>query len=439
MKITQSIHSRLIYMFSDKSKFDGRLLIVVAILCYFGLLFGSGTITDYTSVWHKLGVPAAPERFTDLGNVISGFECTRRGYDVLFENPCDPINSATPVMYPRIWMTLTPLGIDQNMTFPIGIALTLMLYASVFILIGKINHYEALCYSLILCSPPVMLLVERGNVDIIIFLLLFLAWVLLCKSKRSAGRYIAYSLMSLAACLKLFPIFGLPIILRERGKVFIISAAIFVTPFIIYSFSHAEDLRQIKSIVHVTNYHSYGYKVMFMDMKRWLTSPYYLTARGGSLIALQVLFLVAVFIVAFRLIIAKLPKFKDFTARRFQSAIVGYPDDKAACYIDSFRLGCGLYIGTFLLGSVHDYKLVFLLFTIPQMLYWIKENGKMSLPTSFALLGILSTLFLSAFYNLIFDEVINWALLVYFAWSFMISLPTRIKFLTHATLSFTNQ
>ncbi|MGA7954696.1 MAG: hypothetical protein WCA07_14375, partial [Gloeobacterales cyanobacterium] len=110
-------------------------------------------------------------------------------------------------------------------------------------------------------------------------------------------------------------------------------------------------------------------------------------------------------------------------------------NEEVSSYIDSFRLGCGLYIGTFMLGSVHDYKLVFLLFTIPQILDWIKRKGELSLPSSFALLGIIATLYLSTFYYLIFDEVINWFLLGYFVWSFLFSLPVWTKSLVHNILS----
>mgnify|MGYP006975172653 FL=1 len=156
-KIAQSSHKRLTYLLNEKSKFDGRLLVIVVLLGYFGLLFISNIFTDYTIFWQKLGVPAFPRPFVDLGNVISGFECTRLGYDVLLENPCDPISSDTPVMYPRIWMALTPLGINQSHTIIFGIILTALFYLSILILVGKLNYYEALFYSLILCSPAIML------------------------------------------------------------------------------------------------------------------------------------------------------------------------------------------------------------------------------------------------------------------------------------------
>jgi hypothetical protein len=38
--------------------------------------------------------------------------------------------------------------------------------------------------------------------------------------------------------------------------------------------------------------------------------------------------------------------------------------------MDAFRTGSGVYIGTFLLGANNDYRLIFLLFVIPQLAFW---------------------------------------------------------------------
>ena len=52
--------------------------------------------------------------FGDLRSVTSGWECTRRGIDVLPANPCDPNKS--PANYPRIWMSPAFLGLGQGST-----------------------------------------------------------------------------------------------------------------------------------------------------------------------------------------------------------------------------------------------------------------------------------------------------------------------------------
>jgi len=42
-------------------------------------------------------------------------------------------------------------------------------------------------------------------------------------------------------------------------------------------------------------------------------------------------------------------------------------------HLDAFRMGASIYIGTYLLGSNFDYRLMFLLFTIPQLTEWLSN------------------------------------------------------------------
>jgi hypothetical protein len=44
--------------------------------------------------------------------------------------------------------------------------------------------------------------------------------------------------------------------------------------------------------------------------------------------------------------------------------------DSTSGALDGFRTGSAIYVGTFLLGNNWDYRLMFLLFTIPQLLVW---------------------------------------------------------------------
>jgi hypothetical protein len=43
-------------------------------------------------------------------------------------------------------------------------------------------------------------------------------------------------------------------------------------------------------------------------------------------------------------------------------------------HIDAFRMGASIYVGTYLLGSNFDYRLMFLLFTIPQLTQWLSNS-----------------------------------------------------------------
>lgn len=214
---------------------------------YFYLIFISSFFTEYYNFWKLIGVPAQHLLFGDLRIVLSGFECTKLGYDVLLENPCNPFEQPNhgAIFYPRIWMALAPLGLEQSQTIFLGLVFTLLFYIVAIIMIGRLNYYEATVYALIFCSPPLMLLVERDNPDIILFLLLAISLTIVSKSSRLVYRVIAYATILFTAILKLYPIFGLIVVFREKRKVCILLLASLITPFLIYSFSHLEELKTI--------------------------------------------------------------------------------------------------------------------------------------------------------------------------------------------------
>lgn len=376
--------------------------------------------------------------FADLREVLSAFECSRIGHDVLLENPCNPYRTNPAISklpYPRIWMALTPLGLNQSHTIFLGVVLVLLFYIVTFNLTGKLNFYESLIYSLILCSPPVMLLIERGNVDILIFLLLFISLIIILKSSRLISRLFAYEIILLAAFLKLFPIFGLTVILRERKRIALLLIAILTTLFASYYLLNLEELRAITGFFGVTVWHSFGYKVIFkaifQSIKMFLYSP-------SKTITIKLLCNVTLILVAclvgYQIIVKVFQKFKTWLNCDFQSeSDLNYLGNEN--YIDGFRLGCCLYIGAFSIGSVYDYKLVFWLFAIPQIIDWIKRKNQLSLLSTLALVGIIATLYLSPLSQyLSLDEIINWFLLGYFVYCFLLSLPKGLKFSVHNTL-----
>jgi hypothetical protein len=55
------------------------------------------------------------------------------------------------------------------------------------------------------------------------------------------------------------------------------------------------------------------------------------------------------------------------------SAAAGDPQSQRN--LAAFRIGATIYIGTFLMGNNWDYRLVFLVFTIPQLSEWAQSKG----------------------------------------------------------------
>jgi len=57
-------------------------------------------------------------------------------------------------------------------------------------------------------------------------------------------------------------------------------------------------------------------------------------------------------------------------------------------YIDTFRAGAGIYIGTFSLGNSWAYRLMFLIFVIPQLVSW-RNDAKRGFISLMALISII--------------------------------------------------
>lgn len=165
MDIVNSIHIQIRKMLKKQSKIDGRFLVIAAVLGYFGLLYVANFFVPYHNFWWRLGVPAATNPFIDLAAVLGAFDCDRLTGEVsLINNSC-----FKQISYPSSWSLLTWLGLEQRDTIFWGVFFALIFYGITLIIIGRLNYQEAVVYALILCSPPVMLLVERGNVDIVIY------------------------------------------------------------------------------------------------------------------------------------------------------------------------------------------------------------------------------------------------------------------------------
>jgi len=85
---------------------------------------------------------------------------------------------------------------------------------------------------------------------------------------------------------------------------------------------------------------------------------------------------------------------------------------------------------------LYDYKLTFLIFALPQILDWIKQENQLSLSSSMALVAMVTTFYASPFlYPWVIDEVINLLLFFNLLYISILSMPEWLKSLVHKRLS----
>ena len=438
MDILNSIHLQIKQMLKKQSKIDGRFLVVAALLGYFGLLYLANFFVPYHKFWRIIGVPAVKNPFIDLAAVLGAFDCDRLTGEVsLTNNPC-----FNQISYPSSWSSLTWLGLEQRNTIFLGVFFALIFYVITLIIIGRLNYQEAVVYALILCSPPVMLLVERGNVDIVIYSWLGVALMIIKNSRALIFRLCAYLLIFFAGVIKLFPIFGLVVIIKEKRNLFLFLAAIFTTAFITYFIASIGEMKTISQAFDVERvWFRFGHQALFLKVKTFLLNLS-LSTGGETDIKKTIRYIIYIImslltlLVLTRFLLSKFKNFQEWLSWDFVSTDSDKSLDNSQ-YIDYFRLATGIYLGNYLvIGLVMDYKLTFLIFALPQILDWIKQENQLSLPSSMALVAMVATFYASPFlYTWLVDEIINLFLFVNLLYMAILSMPEWLKSLVHRRLS----
>ncbi|RKZ61204.1 MAG: hypothetical protein DRR16_15725 [Candidatus Parabeggiatoa sp. nov. 3] len=414
---------------SKNSKMDGRIIVLLFLITYFSMIYISSFVMPYVQFWTYLGVPSMSPSFADLRDITSALECYRQGFDPLIHNPCDPWNR--PMNYPRLWLGLSSLGLDQSHTFILGILQAILFYACIFIIIIKrLSVSEGLFYGLILCSPAVMLAVERGNNDLMIFVFLSLSVFLMQKR-----RILPYFFILMASILKLYPIVSIMSALREDKKRAIIIMLMVGTLFMIYMIYTWQDVILIGTTVPRSANLSYGSRVLFDGL-----NPIFQSISGlGIPEHFRTLF--SFMAVLFVLVASYLATRLAFIQTHTQNKLI------TTQYIDSFRIGSIIYIGTFIIGNNWDYRLIFLILTLPQLFAWFKIQNPLSQCSVFLLIAILFTMWASFFavwfsglFSFVFslqktgnhlvfliEEIINWLIFGCLISILLSTLPDWLK------------
>lgn len=317
--------------------------------------------------------------FADLRSVTSAWECTRRGIDVMPTNPCDPW--LRPANYPRLWLAPTSLGLGQESTFAIGIGMAAAFFAAALTIVPRrARPVEIAVYAIAVCSPAVMLGVERGNVDLLLFAIVVAAALLLRRS--TTGAVVGPALLLLAAMLKLFPIFASVVLFRERRRAAVLGGIAVLLAFGAYAILVFDDIVMIAEVVPQVDFRSYGIR----QVSEWVragiagVSPGLAELTGGTLWRYVSDLLLAMLVLG----VALLVQFRGASTLHTE-----IDDRRSRLDLDLFVAGVGVYVGTYILFRNFDYRLAFLLLTLPQLLRWVHQGSTIAVVTLLALIGAL--------------------------------------------------
>ncbi len=176
--------------------------------------------------------------FLDLHFILSAIDCRHLGFDPFIADPCDLLDR--PYNYSPLFLEAGRLGLTSHATDWIGIGLGLVMVGSQACLPAPRGFREATITAFAYVSLITALVIERGNIDIVIFALTVAISYL--AARGSAARWFAYLLVVLAACLKFYPIVLLVLVIHEKPRRLIAVGAVAAALFALYLAVYGADL-----------------------------------------------------------------------------------------------------------------------------------------------------------------------------------------------------
>lgn len=212
------------------------------------------------ALWETFGIKMMrPEGCEDALVIGTGIETHEAGGLAQHPNPTDPWKR--PMNYPSVWLLLGVLGVDSTHATGLSVAFALIFLAGLIICAFHRDLASFPC-ALLALSPAVMLGIERGNNDLVIFGGLVFAVALRARHPRSA------SILWVVLCvLKLYPLLAAPAFVPHIRRGLLTLLVIFVAS---YLFIIRDEIRAIMDLTPVFPLNSFGARTIVRQWDRYL-------------------------------------------------------------------------------------------------------------------------------------------------------------------------
>jgi hypothetical protein len=372
---------------------DGRLVVVAAVALYLAVI-ATGRVVWAVDLWPSLGVPSGPSLFFDARNLTAAWESERLGFDPLYESPRDP--RGRPLTYPRVWLLVGGLGLDQSHTVVLACILISALFLCFVLLMGRVPLGTGLVMAVAACAPAIMFAVERANMDIALFSVIASA-LLVWRSWPALARILSPALVLLAATAKLYPAVALLAFVISRDRIAARMALACLAGFGMYVAANLRDLTHVAAIAMQGELFSYGARILPAHLYHQVGADRW----AGPTALKQVIAAIPLAVLA-----ATLARWSRPRPTQWIEEAPG-----ATMELLALHTGMLIYLGTFAMGNSFDYRLVFLLLTLPQLAAWSRtpEHRLSSLALS-ALVSIVVLLWVGSLSHALalWDEVASW-------------------------------
>ena len=165
--------------------------------------------------WHFLGFPPMKPEFADLRAYTAQVTCAQHGINYLVTN-CDPWGRKIGQL--EIYVPILKfLNLNEARTNIVGNTFQVLLFISIYaaayaLQLDLRKPRNAFLMILILISPPFALLIERGQFEIILFVLIILAAFIIHRNRK----IFAYLILGFLSIFKFYPIILLTFLLASR-------------------------------------------------------------------------------------------------------------------------------------------------------------------------------------------------------------------------------
>lgn len=376
------------------------------------------------SFWNvrTYGIP-----FLDLRLITGTFATLRQGGDPAVSNPGDPLQRV--FNYPKIWYLILASGLNENWTSPLGALVIGLFVVSVCVFPGRLTGWSVWFLTLAMVSPAVMLAFARVNIDMLMFALMTLSLALVAT--RELWSLIVLVIVIL---LKIIPVLGLGTFLeadQKRSIKYMAATLVFTAAYFVFTWN---DMVFIFTHTQRGYEEAYGLAVLPALVQAIAHSP---VVRAGP----GLFYGVASAVYDLSLSLPEIPYFAA-GALLVLALFAGWrrrvsTDGANPRNLRAFRMGALLYVGTFFVGNNWEYRLIFLLFTLPQLADWTTSTHRL---TKFGAIVTLAALFTSLWHLLLrlllaelfslgafaFDlmnQGANWLLFACLAYLFSAALP----------------
>ena len=302
----------------------------------------------WINFWQFFNVPPQIPPFSDLDAISRALTAKQEGLNPYFNNPYDLKNKT--YVYPSIWLHFFDLfNLNKKINFQVFNFILIYFYTFIYLKLAlKINKNSfSTILSIIFLSSASLLAVERLNIEIIIFILIYF----LASANSFKSQFIIYLI---AVYGKLYPIFSVFIFLRNKKILYLM---IFLSILLLF-FVREEIFLLMKNGNEVALNIAYGVPTLTKGIWYYSTKfGYFINDENYKIFKYFMIFLASIYATCIVLI-----KFKF--GEKFINKTISLEEKLFIC-------GGGIFIGRFINFSNADYGLIFLVFTLP---YLIKDK-----------------------------------------------------------------